>query len=291
MKLPIKLNRAGWRFLPRKYFVFDDPRPIAGDAAGLTRDEFSAAVSSLQFGITFKTTHPGLSAQSNRVLLDIYRGSKPVILDVGASDGSTSLDLINTLGENFSRYFITDLNLSSVCGSDRRGNVYFLDRSGACVLRASRRFIAYADVEHAPYVLARVAERLLAGHRRVSEWHDVLLVRPDVVRLADTDPRVTIRQYDMFELWRGPRPDVIKVSCLLNRRYFSDDQLRAALHTQCENLANDGRLLLVSEDLGLESFSLFRKTLQGMLLEYRYRDGAKAADLVHQASMSATTAP
>jgi hypothetical protein len=240
IKLPIKLNRACWRVLPKKYFVFDDPRPLAGDLAGITAEEFSAAVSSLQFGVTFKTTHPGLSARSNSVLLDIYRGSKPVILDVGASDGSTSLDLIIALGENFSRYFITDLNLSSVRGSDRKGNIYFADRSGACVLRASRRFIAYADVEHAPYVVARIAERLLAGHRQVSEWHDVPLVRPDVVRLADADARVTISQYDMFEPWRGPRPDVIKVSCLLDRRYFSDEQLRAALHTQCENLAHQG---------------------------------------------------
>jgi hypothetical protein len=99
MRLPIRLNRAGWpASFGRLSVSFDDLRPLTRDLCVLSPAEFSIAVSRLQFGITFKTTRPGHHKQSDRLLLETYYGSKPVILDVGASDGSTSLDLIRALG-------------------------------------------------------------------------------------------------------------------------------------------------------------------------------------------------
>ena len=108
MRLPIKLNQAGWpsRFA-RLSFAFHDPRPLANeDYSHLAPLEFSRAISTLQFGVTFKTTRPGRQAHSNQFISQIYRESKPVILDVGASDGSTSLDLIRSLVD-FGHYFVT----------------------------------------------------------------------------------------------------------------------------------------------------------------------------------------
>jgi hypothetical protein len=258
---------------------FDDPRPLTRGLCVLSPAEFSVAVSRLQFGITFKTTRPGRHKQSDRLLLETYRGSKPVILDVGASDGSTSLDLIRALADHLTRYFVTDLNLSVRCGCDHRGVAYFLDQTGTCILRASKRFLAYSDVTGARAPLPFVAKRLLAGYQKVVDWRDVPLIQPDLLRLAASDNRVTVGRYDMFTPWDGHRPDVIKVANLLTSEYFPAVQMREALRVQCSNLAPNGRLLLVSEDddAGIERFSVFRKGPTGIEPEYTHAGGAKAA--------------
>ena len=282
MKLPIKLNEAGWppRF-SRLSFAFDDPRPLANaEFSELSPQNFSRAISTLQFGVTFKTTRPGRHQHSNRFILDRYSGLQPLILDVGASDGSTSLDLIHTLGNNFDRFFVTDLNLSTRCGYDRAGVLYFLDHDGKCVLRASKRFLAYSETRGARFPLPWIAKMLVAGSRRVTGWREVLLVQPELVKLAADDPRITIKRYDLFTPWTGPAPNVIKVANLLNGKYFTDEQMAQAVRIQCANLAPDGRLLLVSEDDDIEKFSVFRKDASGMTLEHTHCGGAKAAHVV-----------
>ena len=282
MKLPIKLNEAGWpsRFA-RLTFAFHDPRPLASpDFSELSPLEFSRAISTLQFGVTFKTTRPGRQQHSNRFISELYSGSRPVVLDVGASDGSTSLDLIGSLKSDFERYFVTDLNLSTRCGYDRAGVLYFLDHTGRCVLRASKRFLAYSEVSGSPFPFPLVAKAMVAGYRRVTDWREVLLVQPELVRLAARDPRITIMRYDLFAPWTGQAPDVIKVANLLNPKYFTDAQMEEALRIQCANLALNGRLLLVSEDDDIEKFSVFRKSSTGMVLEHTHGGGAKASHLV-----------
>jgi hypothetical protein len=286
MRLPIKLNQAGWPSpVARLSFAFDDPRLLAnGDLSGLSPFAFSNAISTLQFGVTFKTTRPGRQEHSNRFISRLYRGSKPMILDVGASDGSTSLDLIRSLEGNFGRYFVTDLNLSTRCGYDRRGVLYFLDHRGTCVLRASKRFLVYSEVSGARFPLRFIARALTSASRSVIDWREVLLIQPELVTLAARDPRITIMRYDLFTLWTDARPDLIKVANLLNDKYFTDAQMKEALRVQCLNLPRGGRLLLVSEDDDIEKFSVFRKSSNGMLLEYTHGGGAKASPHVPSAA-------
>lgn len=278
MRLPIKLNEAGWpsRF-SRLSFAFHDPRPLASaESSQLPPSAFSRAIATLQFGVTFKTTRPGRHQHSNRLMSRLYEGQRPVVLDVGASDGSTSLDLIRELGENLGRFFVTDLNLSTRCGHDRHGVLYFFDRNGTCVLRASKRFLVYSEMKSAHFPLTSIARLLLSGARKVEDSRDVLLIQPSLIELASRDPRITIERYDLFAPWRGDRPNLIKVANLLNAKYFSDEQMKAALRVQCANLAMGGRLLLVSEDDDKEAFSVFRKSSTGMILEFAH-GGAKAA--------------
>lgn len=279
MKLPIKLNQAGWpSCFARLSFALHDPRPLANaDASVLPPLECSRAISTLQFGVTFKTTRPGRHKHSNRFISELYSGSKPVILDVGASDGSTSLDFIRSLEGNFERYFVTDLNLSTRCGFDHWGVLYFLDHDGVCVLRASKRFLVYSELSGARFPLPLIAKALLSGTRGVVDWREVLLIQPELVGLAGRDSRITIMRYDLFAPWTGECPDLIKVANLLNAKYFTDAQMKNALRVQCTNLAPNGRLLLISEDDDIEKFSVFRKSSTGMLLEHTHGGGAKAS--------------
>ena len=209
-----------------------------------------------------------------------------MILDVGASDGSTSLDLIHVLGSDFAYYYVTDLNLCVRCGSDRKGVVYFVDPNGACILRASERFLVYSNTGGAQLPLRLIAKTLLAKCRNVRDWRDLVLIQPDLVRRATRDRRITIERYDMFAPWTGRPPDLIKVANLLNSQYFSDAQLIKALQVQCSNLAPNGRLLLISEEENVERFTVYRKTPTGMQLEWTHAGGAKASPYVAWVDLS-----
>ena len=278
MRLPIKLNKAGWPSpFADLFLAFHDPRPLAYNPFAISAAQFSASVSSLQFGVTFKTTHPGRHAQSNRFLRETYRGSRPVILDVGASDGSTSLDLIQELGGSFAYYYVTDLNLSVRCGYDSKGIVYFVDQNGSCILRASERLLVYSNTSRAKFPLRLIARSLLAKCRHAGGWRNLVLIQPALRSGAKCDPRIIIQRYDIFAPWTGPPPDLIKVANLLNNEYFADAQIKKAVQVQCSNLAPNGRLLLISEDQDVEKFSVFRKTPAGMQLERTHAGGAKAA--------------
>jgi hypothetical protein len=293
MRLPIKLNKAGWpAIFGHLSFAFDDPRPIAaGECSDMPGIEYSRAISSLQFGVTFKTTRPGRHQHSNRYVAEIYRGARPVILDVGASDGSTSLDLVRMLGRDFQHYFVTDLNHATRCGFDTHGAAYFLNREGQCALRASRRFLAYSETSGAIFPMGFLAARLLSKADKVVKWREALLIQPELVKLSSSDSRISILQYDMFTPWKERRPDLIKIANLLNPKYFSDAVMKQALEVQCSNLGIDGRLLVVSEDedTGVERFSVFRKSRSGMVLEHKHDRGAKAAHLIPHGESAATT--
>jgi len=279
MKFPIKPNGAGWpsAISRRLAITSEDPRLLANGLSALSPIRLSATISVLKFGTTFKTTNSGRHEHSNRYLLEVYRSAQPSILDIGASDGSTALDLVQTLKDSFRRYFATDLNLSVRGGADGRGVVYFADHTDQCVLRVSKRWLVYADVSGAWFPLAPLARRLLSRSAGVNDWREVLLIQPELLELSERDPRIVVTKYDMFVPWTGERPDLIKMANVLNPSYFSDLQLTQALRVQCSNLAPSGRLLIADNRDHLEKFSVFYKTPAGMRLEYTHAGGADAS--------------
>jgi hypothetical protein len=281
MRMPIKFNRAGWpRLLWALPLMSDDPRSLAFGRCGAVRESFSRSLSVLKFGTTFKTTLAGRQPHSTRFLAGRYAGEAPVVLDIGASDGSTSLDLLGALAGQFGHYFVTDFNISVRLGVDTRGRHYFADASGTCILRASPRWLAYADVGDAPLPLRLLAKRLLSGSRDVSSWEEILLVHPELVALAQAEPRITIARYDVFSPWAGMRPDLIKIANVLNRCYFSEGKIAEALRVQCSALAIGGRLILVENRAEREQFSAFIRTTTSMQLEHSYDGGSDVAVLV-----------
>jgi hypothetical protein len=276
MKAPLKLNRAGWpRFAGR--FAVADPRVIT-HRFDLSAEEFSRHLSVLKFGTTFKTTRPGRHARSNRLLGELYRGQRPTVLDVGASDGSTCLDLMAAL-DGFQHYFATDYHLSVEWGQGLRGVIFFRDERGRCILRAGRRFVAYADTENAQPPLGAIAKILLRGVRRVAHWRRLSLVQPSLVKIASEDRRVVIDRYDLFTPWPGPRPDLIKIANVLNRIYFSDQKIAEVLARQRQLLPDGGRLLLLDNRGEEEKFSLLRKRDEKWLVEESFGGGCEVASL------------
>jgi hypothetical protein len=276
MKAPLKLNRAGWPGWIGNLAVAD-PRVIT-HRFDLSAEEFSRHLSVLKFGTTFKTTRPGRHKESNRLLAELYRGQRPVVLDVGVSDGSTCLDLMAAL-DGFARYFATDYHLSVEWAADARGVIFFRDESGRCILRAGPHLVAYVDTEGAQPPLGAISKLLLRGVRRVEHWRQLSLVQPSLHALAAKDQRVVIDRYDLFTPWQGPRPDLIKIANVLNRIYFSEEKIGAVLTRQRALLPEGGRLLLLDNRGDVEQFSLLRKREGKLEVERSFGGGCEVAAL------------
>jgi len=270
------LNRRAWGALPRR-ICFPDPALLLRPEAVPTPEAFSDLVSPLLVHGTRKTTRPGRHAQSDRMLLEALRGRRPVILDVGASDGSTSLDLLGALGGEFEAYYVTD-KAPRIRARAERGRTFFYGADGECVLVATPRWVAY------PTAGARVWRpllRLLHGEIPPCDpgYPEVSLVQPRLHEIARRDPRVVIRDYDVFRPWDGPAATAVKAANLLNRAYFSDGQIREALRNLWRALAPEG-LLLVIDNRGVEQASLFRRSAGGFVPAGKVRGGTDVQDLV-----------
>ncbi len=241
MRAPVKLSGGHWperirelRWVP----WINDPRVAASpdpDPAA-----FSAAMSAFHVGDTFKITARGRHRISNQVLIDHVDLRGATILDIGASDGGTSVDLIEQANADFAEYFITDRHLTVEAANVGR-HVVFFDGSGRCILIGGPGYVAYpADSRR----VARTWSRLIRK-ARASVPRSIQLINPDARRLIENDPRVSIREHDLFAPWDGPEPDVVKVANLLNRAYFSESDLVRAIDVLRSTVRDGGHLLII----------------------------------------------
>lgn len=204
-------------------------------------DDFREAMSSVYVGGTIKITGAGRHPGTDRLLIDTVDLRTAHIVDIGASDGSTSLELIQRL-PTFAAYTIADLYLKLEAVDVGRRTV-FLDPDGTPVLVAGPRFAAWPSLSSLVAVLYAPLLRAARSPRRGRR--EVLLLNPGVRRLMARDPRVTTQVHDVFQPWAGEKPDVIKVANLLRRLYFTDEELNRALVALHGSLPEDGHLMLV----------------------------------------------
>lgn len=241
MRFPVRPLR-GW--LPAlverraQRFVWSDPRVILDDRA--TSEQFRIAMNAIEVGGTVKITaadrHPGADA----LLLDNLDTAGLKIVDLGASDGSTSVDLIRKLPA-FDAFVIADLFLTVDVISDA-GRDYFYDHHGNCVLVCGRRFLAWPTRSRAVQWLSNpLVER---AARRSTSRRAVSLLNPATRDVIAADPRITTAVHDVFTPWPKPAPDVIKVANVLGP-YFSDDVIADAVHALFRGLDEGGHLLIV----------------------------------------------
>ena len=79
---------------------------VRADSGTDMRAWFSKHVSGLTSGATWKSTTPHRHKLADKTCIDLCRGLRPVIIDIGVSDGVTSLELIEKLAG-----FIEEQNL------------------------------------------------------------------------------------------------------------------------------------------------------------------------------------
>jgi hypothetical protein len=240
MRAPVRAIRGRWpasweRRFSRLFRI--DPRVLLEESPAA--DDFRAAMSILHVGDTIKITGADRHAEADALLLDNVDLTGATIVDIGASDGSTSVDLLAKV-PSFASYVIADLYLQIEAVEVGR-RVLFFDPSGTCILVAGRRLLAWPSLSRTVRILCAPLVRRAAGRSR----RPVLLLGPAARARMAADPRVTARVHDVFEPWSGPAPDVIKVANLLRRLYFSDEDISRALTALLASLAEGGHLLIL----------------------------------------------
>jgi hypothetical protein len=242
--LPIRPIRARWpRWLEQRLGAYfrADPAVILDDAAA--PDDFRAAMAVLRVGETFKITSADRHPESDSVLLDNVDLSGAHIVDIGASDGSTSLDLIRRI-PNFGSYVIADRYLN-VYGARSLGHTLLFDSDGQCILIFGRRCIAWPRLSRAVRWL--YAPMIAATSRNPERRTEIPLLNPTVRAAMKTDSRITCAVHDVFTPWSGQSPDVIKVANLLRRVYFDDKTIRCGLDALLATLPEGGHLFIVDD--------------------------------------------
>jgi hypothetical protein len=221
-------------------FCWRDPGVIL--APDVSADDFRVAMNAFNVGATIKITGTQRHVSADALLLDNLDLSEAAIVDIGASDGSTSVDLIAKL-PGFRSYTIADLYLYVQAVRLDRHTVFF-DPDGTCILVVGHRLVAWPSIS-APVRLLYRALINRATRQRESQPMQVLLLNPAAQALIAADARIQSRVHDVFTPWPAPAPDVIKVANLLRRLYFGDDEIRRALDTLLHSLDNGGHLLIV----------------------------------------------
>ncbi|WP_028050844.1 hypothetical protein [Cellulomonas sp. URHD0024] len=261
MLLPIRLVRGGWpRWLERRAhrFFYTDPAVLVDDDA--SPEDYRSVMLGIHIGGTIKITAAGRHLDIDPLLLDNVDLAGARIVDIGASDGSTSMDLIDALPE-FASYTISDLYIE-VPWARTAKHLFLFDKHQTSILVAGRRFLAWPELSRT--VAALYAPLVRRGRKQPQQL--TTLLNPQVRARMRTDPRVTYREHDVFETWAGERPDVIKVGNLLRRFYFDDADLSRALRAVHASLADDGHFFIVdhTRDPGRPpAGGLYRRTPAG----------------------------
>ncbi|MEJ2577545.1 MAG: hypothetical protein P8Z68_00430 [Kineosporiaceae bacterium] len=245
MLFPVRLIAGRWPRAverPLRRFTWLDPRLVQDP--GTDPATFSRAMAAFAVGSTRKITGSGRHAAADALLLEHLDLSGAVIVDIGASDGSTSVELATRL-DGFARYLIADLYLEVHAVRTRRHTV-FLDGAGTVVVVAGPRTVAWPALSPLVALLYRpTLARASRLWRSGSDVRTVPLVNPATRDLLAGDPRLELRTHDIFTPWSGPRPDLIKVANVLRRLYFTDSRILAALTVILGDLPDGGHLLLV----------------------------------------------
>lgn len=287
MRAPIRAIRGRWpasweRRAPRLFRI--DPRVLLEEAPSTA--DFRAAMSILHVGQTIKITDADRHAAADALLIENVDLADAVIVDIGASDGTTSVELMDRIGQ-FRSYVIADLYLE--ISATRLGRwMLFRDPQGVCILVAGRRLLAWPSLSRPVRWLCAPLLALSRGRPSTT----VALLGPAARERLRTDPRVTTRTHDVFEPWPRPAPDVIKVANLLRRLYFSDEAILQALGALHAGLGTGGHLLLLDnpriEGVSLRA-GLYRRTDEGFDLVAQTEHPPEIADLMVSPDLAASS--
>ena len=279
MRLSIRPIRGSWPSILETLagrFFWGNPAVVLDESAD--PDSFRRAMAAFPVGNTFKITCADRHAIADALLMDNVDLQGATILDIGASDGTTAVDLISKILD-FRTYIIADISLHMTAATVWRHLVFF-DHRGECNLVVGRRLIAWPSLSS--FVRLLYTPVIRRANRSSGRRESVLLLNPATRRVIDSDPRVSSATHDIFLPWPGPKPDVIKVANLLRRLYFDDTTLLKGLESVLANLAEGGHFLLVDNPrarVGPRA-AVYRRTGDAFTFVAQTPDSPEIAELV-----------
>lgn len=189
---------------------------------------FSQSISYLNVGGTFKTTGGQRTVLADEVVTQLTKNmNKPSLLEIGASDGSSSENLLRSKNL-FGKMILSD-----------RHNIFYMKRNwlGTRFLDGDGCFLG---VKLGCFYL------LLGTKRKMDRtgWEVLETVNPVI---AARYGMAQIERFDMFTGKRAELVDIIRCSNILNVSYFSSQRLMAAVRNLSESLI-DGGYLVISQN-------------------------------------------
>lgn len=244
-------------------------------------EEYSRATSTFRLGNTSKTTKPGRHRLSDAVLVRLLNGDlHKVVLDVGASDGSTSLDLMNALQWRFKYYYVTDLKLFVKVKKVGEWFIFEDPDNGKTLLVTNQRVIIRSKA-------LGLIKTLFPMVKCKSQIDTVMLVIPQIQLLVNkSESKVSVRQFDLMEKWPCTKPDVIKAANILNPVYFSNELLLHGLNNIIDILIPGGLFVWV-HNTTKERATIVRKLTQTEIrIEERVNGGVMPENLLSRTEFS-----
>ena len=235
----IKLNKEYWiKKIPG--LRWGVPNPL--NVFSTDQKKYTEALTTFNFSGVFKTTQAGRHEQTQRYLkgkIDHFT-DPPSILDIGASDGSTSLDLINLVKGAFKKYYITDYNIKCSYLHDK-GYTFFFKMEEECFLVATKKFVFFPANRR---LFNTLFKRKLERIKDLAKT-ELLFINKDLQELQKTDIRIEIMRYNIFEPWIKEKVNIVIVGNLLNRAYFTDAQIETGIRNCVNTLAENGLLAII----------------------------------------------
>lgn len=253
MRRPIRLNRNFCRKLwPGMQRGCPDPRGLLD--AGISDGEANEILLRMKIDGVFKTTWSDRFPETTRQLASGGLPPTAVIVDVGASDGSTSLSVMRSV--RFARYYVTDRHTEAYACKTWKGT-FFCDAHGNPFMFANRLVVIYNETGEASRAQSGVVSRLFAGFdmRKCRDVRKVPLMNRALLPKLNADVR--LERYNIFEPWPFEKADLVIAANILNRDYFADSRIAEALRNLRAALKEAGRLAVI-ENRPAEQSNLFR---------------------------------
>jgi hypothetical protein len=206
----------------------------------------------------------------------------PLILEIGASSGITSLELLNRLAGAYKKIYVTDLFFMIPYEIQDKATYFYHPLTKHCIMRASDWYIVYEDVRDALFPMGFIARWLLARAPKYDPTctSSASMLHPDLKRRATTDQLIIIKEYSLFDIWNYDPVDIVKVANVLNTAYFSDDEIRIAV-VNLKNAMKPAGKLIITDNRDLEKVSMFTKIETGkFILDKEFNGGAEIAEIV-----------
>lgn len=189
---------------------------------------FALGTSALKVGKIFKTTGLLRTNLADDLLLNVARRkTKPSLMEIGVSDGSSALGL-------FAR-------------SDVFGRVILTDRFSRFYVRKIPLGELFLDAEKHRYGIKFLCFFIFLSPDPVADasGYDPIEVVNPILRERYAIQAIT--RFNLFEDVLDEPVDIIKCSNILNKAYFSVEEIHAAVKSLCRSL-NDGGHVVVSQN-------------------------------------------
>lgn len=224
--------------------------------------EFSEIISNVRVHGFYKRTAPGRLIETERVIRKYAAETVPLrILDVGASDGVTTVQLVESLGRpcealSMDRYQV--LRAFKRCGW-----MEYRTTNGLPVLVQIWRLVLPlpASPRSRDFVRNTMAKLYMQSRKpTISAWmfsHEIKLVSPLALNKAGVEPVEGDILEDRLE-WHGGF-DVIRASNVINLNYFTKEERTRIVSLSFSYLKDQGVFVVSRNDDAADAGTIWKK--------------------------------